>query len=253
MDAFRLGLLWSRTMKLKPRKCFSFGFRQFLKNRKSSKSSKYSKYTPLKNTTYSPYDPLIEVGAKDGKGVPATFIGDQGNVEKSIFKHLGRRFQIDLKDDKIIHDVFRKLKAWMKIVHEAKLEGAHKVWITNELVVSKLLWDMMIQHFPACTVSVWQRFLKKFYKKWTGLAKSAEMSIFFRSRENFGFGLKDIVDCNEQQQVIKWMILKEAKDPNARELYAVRLKWDKEGKIGRGRKSSPCLTVEKILSAVRHR
>ena len=34
---------------------------------------------------------------------------------------------------------------------------------------------------------------------------------------------------------------------------AVRLKWDKEDKLERGMKGSPCLTVERRLSAVTHR
>ena len=151
------------------------------------KTSTYSEYSPLENKTYSAYDPLIEVAERNGKGVCATFIGNQDDLEKSTFKHLGRRFQIDLKDDKIREDVFKKFKEWMKIVHAAKLEGTHKIWITNELVVSKLMWDMMIQHFPTCTVRVWQEFLKKFYKKWTGLAKSAETSIFFEAGRILAF------------------------------------------------------------------
>jgi len=45
--------------------------------------------------------------------------------------------------------------------------------------------------------------LTRFYKKWTGLAQSAETSVFFRKRENQGYGLKNLLDVNETQQIVK--------------------------------------------------
>ena len=90
----------------------------------------------------------------------------------------------------------------------------------------------------------------KYYKKWTGLAASAETSVFFRSREHQGHGLKNLEDCNEKQQIVKWMIMKESKDPQARRIFERRLERDKRGEIGRGKKDSICLKIEKLESVL---
>jgi hypothetical protein len=240
-NAFQQALDWSKTMKLKPTKCFSFAYKQF------RKGTKKRRFEPYENKTYSAFDPKIKVNGEDSQFM--------AKLDKHMFKHLGRLFQLSQKDNWIRDKVAGKLEAWLEVVNKCMLTGSQKVWITNNLVISKVLWEMMIQNFPTCTVKEWQNVLVSFYKQWTGLAKPAETSVFFRSRENFGFNMKHLVDCNEQQQVIKWMILKESKDPQAREMFAVKLEWAKEGQCGTGRKKDNCplIRIEKLLSSVEHR
>ena len=109
---------------------------------------------------------------------------------------------------------------------------------------------MLFQSFTSSEVKNWQAHLVKHYKKWTGSAAAAEPSIFFRRIENQGYGLKSLVDCNEAQQIVKWMILMESKDPQARRTFSRRLERDEQGEIGRGRKSSPCMMIKERLSVV---
>jgi hypothetical protein len=46
--------------------------------------------------------------------------------------------------------------------------------------------------------------------------------------------------------VVKWHIMKYSKDPQAQELYRYRLDRDRKGHIGRGNRTSPCLTLENL-------
>jgi hypothetical protein len=167
-----------------------------------------------------------------------------------VFKHLGRKFQFNLKDSSLRTEVLKKLEAMMTIVDDSMLTGSQKIWIVDNMVIPKISWDMLIQSFTQSEVSKWQAYLIKHYKKWSGLAASAETFIFFRRKENQGYGLKSLLDCNETQQIVKWMIMKESKDPQARRTFSRRLKRDEQGEIGRGRKTSTCLQIKELSSVV---
>jgi hypothetical protein len=230
---------------LKSKKCISFGFKQFQEDKRPRKTNRKKKdkveYYKLENKSYSAFDPMIKVG-----GVQVICLGPK----KPVFKHLGRKFQFNLKDSSLRTEVLKKLKAMMTIVDDSMLTGSQKIWIVDNMVIPKISWDMLIQSFTQSEVSKWQAYLIKHYKKWSGLAASAETSIFFRRKENQGYGLKSLLDCNETQQIVKWMIMKESKDPQARRTFSRRLKRDEQGEIGRGRKTSTCLQIKELSSVV---
>jgi hypothetical protein len=167
-----------------------------------------------------------------------------------VFKHLGRYFQYDFKDDLVRKTVAEKLEKLLKVVHKSVLSGAQKTWIADRLVVPKILWDMMIQSFPQSEVKGWQGMLTRFYKKWMGLALSAEPTILFRTSENQGYGLKSLLDSNVKQQVVKWSLLKESRDPQARQLFERRLRLDEKGEVGTGKVDSICLKIKELESVV---
>ncbi len=151
----------------------------------------------------------------------------------------------------ITKNVGKKLKKMLEVVDHSLLIGPQKVWVSDNLVVPKIImWDMMIQAFPNSEVKEWQCTLTRFYKKWTGLARSAETSVFFRDRKHQGYGLKELPRVNESQQIVKWLLMKESSDPQARKIFKRRLKKDAEGEIGRGRKDSICLKIKKLEAMV---
>ena len=88
-----------------------------------------------------------------------------------------------------------------------------------------------------------------FLQKWLKVSKCAETSIFCRNRqENFGLGLKNLEIENKCFQIVKWHILKYSMDDQMRALYLHKLKQEKEGNLGKGRKAdrAPCLAVERL-------
>ena len=139
-------------MKLKSKKCISFGFKQFLK--KKTKKKKKIEFLPLEEKTYSAFDPLIKV-----EEVQIVCLGPK----KPVFKHLGRKFQFNLKDSDLRTEVFGKLTEMTKIVDDSLLTGAQKVWIVDNMVIPKISWDMLIQSFTRSEVKNWQAHLVKHY------------------------------------------------------------------------------------------
>jgi len=121
-----------------------------------------------------------------------------------------------------------------------------KAWILNFHVCAKLAWLLMVQDFPAADVEKWKNHIHRKFRKWIGLAKSAEPSILYRSKENFGLNFKDLIQMEKQLRVIKWHIIKYSKDLQMQQLYQYRLALDRKGHIGRGNRTSPCLTLENL-------
>src|SRR5688572_25040468 len=98
--------------------------------------------------------------------------------------------------------------------------------------------------FAETHVQKWQARIHAYYRRWMDLAACAEPSVLYRTNEHFGLNFKDIGLIGKQVRIVKWHIHKHSKDPQARALYRWRLKRD--GHIGTGRKTSPCLRLEKL-------
>ena len=236
MSGFKLALDWTRTLKAKPSKCRTLAYRVF-------KPGETTNYTKLQSADYSNFDPLLKIDNELIK-----FIGFD---DIPVFKYLGRKFQADLNVDLIISEITLKIKSWLQLVDATPLTGPMKAWIVNHHVCSKLAWPLLIYDFPNTQARSWQAIIQPFYRRWVGLAASAEASVLYRSHEHFGLNFKHLGDMLKRLQVVRWHILKYSNDPLSRGVYAHRLKRDQDGHIGKGRKSSPCLELEKLESEVK--
>ena len=187
-------------------------------------------------TNYSSFDPLLKIN-----NAAIKFIGE----DDPMFKYLGRYLQYNLKDDLIKKQVEeKKLLKWLQVIEDSGLEGCMKAWILNFHVCAKLAWLLMVQDFRAADIEKWRDHIHRKFRKWLGLAKSAEPSILYRSKENFGLNCKDLIQMEKQLRVIKWHIIKYSKDVQMQRLYHYRLTLDRDGHVGTGNCTSPCLTLE---------
>ena len=84
----------------------------------------------------------------------------------------------------------------------------------------------------------------RYYRKWLGLNKTVEPSILYRHTNHFGLHLRDISKSLRELQVVRWHIIKYAKDKISRLLYRYRLQNDQAGHTGKGRKFAPSLELE---------
>ena len=187
---------------------------------------------------YSCYDPLIVINDQKLR-----FVGDDN---PPMFKYLGMWIQSDLKEDIVVEKVEDTLVGWLKTIDSAPLDGRMKVWIVNFHVCSKLAWLLMVQNWSETTAAGWQKHIHRKFRKWLGLAKSAEPSILYRRKEHFGLQLKDLQQQQNQLRVVKWHILKNSKDLDCQKLYRYRLDCDQKGQIGQGRNTSSCLRLEDL-------
>ena len=228
VDCMSKALEFTQTMKLKPPKCRTAAWK--------NPGAKELKTRTM--SSYSCYDPKVTV---DGRPIP--FVGDDPDA---WFKYLGRLIQLDLKDDRIRAAVEKKLRSWLNLVDQTDLNGVQKTWIANNFICAKLSWSLLIYDFPETLVNAWQSLMTKFYKAWLKLPRPADSSVLYRPTHAFGLNLCDLRLRLRHLQMVKWHILKTSGDEVARLVHANRLDRDRQGHIGTGRESSPCLELEKL-------
>ena len=59
----------------------------------------------------------------------------------------------------------------------------------------------------------------KYLKKWSGLARAADPSVLYKSRENAGLGLKESCEEHKRQRLIQRHQLTTSKDPRVRAIH----------------------------------
>ena len=241
IDAFLDALEWSRNMKAKGKKWKCMALRRFNTGEKSTE------FVPAQPLVYSSFDPKLHIKKRDNDGKITkemiTFIGDD---KIPLFKYLGFKIQYDLKEDIIKDQIEKQLKHLLVLVDKTLLTGPMKAWITNHHICSKLAWFLLIYDFSKSQVADWHKLIHACYRKWFGLAKSAEPSILYRPNHHFGLNLKNLADLHKGLQVTKWHILKYSTDPQCRNLYSLMLNRDQKGHTGTGRTSTPRLTLERL-------
>ena len=97
-----------------------------------------------------------------------------------------------------------------------------KCWIYNNLLTSKLSWDLMIYNLPVSFVKDLEAICNRYLKKWLGLTKSITVSVLYRKKDYFGLNLKRLTDLYKLLQVTKGYTLKNSEDPKVKEAYKNR-------------------------------
>jgi hypothetical protein len=189
------------TMEEKAKKCFALARKKFQKDPSQS----------FQNISYSSYDPKLTIN-----GAPIKFIGHDP------FKFLGVKIYHDMKQDKIREAIKAKFTNMFEVVDKDKITGPMKIWIYEFFISSKMSWDLMMYDTPVSFNKELDVIVNRYLKKWSGLAKPANVSIFFRSKRHFGLHLKKISDFSKKLQVIKVHLLKYSRDPIIRKLYELR-------------------------------
>ncbi|CAM9807448.1 unnamed protein product, partial [Heterosigma akashiwo] len=145
---------------------------------------------------------------------------------------------------------------WLAKVDECPLPGAFKVWIVNYVVYSRIVWHLVVYDIPDTIIRSWKHDCVQLYKKWLGVTRSAEPSVFFRNRvEHAGLGLKDLETERDCMRLVQSHILLESADEQMRMLFSLKLRREREGKIGRGRNASssrPCGRTDELLGRLGH-
>ena len=88
--------------------------------------------------------------------------------------------------------------------------------------------------------------MTRFYKAWLRLPRPADPSVLYRPTKAFGLNLKSLRLMLRHLQTVKWHIIKSSADVATRLSFDNRLQRDAAGHRGTGRKTTPCLELEKL-------
>ena len=119
-----------------------------------------------------------------------------GHCKLPVFKYLGVKLEADLSDALLKTMMQERLKDHLDKVDATVLKGPENAWIVSFIVCQMEIWDLF------------HKLVHKKYRKWIGLAKSAEGSILYRPTNQFGLGFVNLTDLHKQHPVTKWHIMK---------------------------------------------
>ena len=205
LDELQDQLDWSRCLKLKPIKCRSLAFRSFTKE--------HAKFTPhFKHLKYSAFDPQLVVSGKQ-----IDFIRDDP------FKYLGVKVYADFSISKIKEETIEKLQSLLALVDGTKLVGWMKLWLYNHYIVTKLSWFLMMYDFSFSFVSSLEKQARRYLKKWSGLARCANVQVLYQTHRNKGLNLKNVVTFFKQMQLTKLLLIRSSTSEVTRRIWQRKL------------------------------
>ena len=207
-------LEWTGTMKAKPRKCISFGLRQFDPRAKNPRLP----FVRYSQTKYSAFDPLIKI---DGKLI--NFIVDRSKKTEFLqehFKFLGKWIHVLLREDKIKEYILKRFMEDVELLENSKINGFMKLWIYQFYILARLSWPFLVQDFCLSFAENLEKSMRAKLKRWAGIYKSADVGILFRSRKDFGLGLTSISMHFKRMQFIKCSLLEHSPDNDVRQMYS---------------------------------
>ena len=191
-------LSWTRTMKAKPSKCRSLAMKRMQLVNTQGKTSR----------SYVPYDPKLKIA---GKEIPF--------IHQAPMRFLGEEIYKDLSDSEVRRAVEEKLMDLMVKTNRDRVNNIGKLWIYENHIVSRITWEFIIYCFPITFAEKLQVIANRYLKKWTGLAKCANPSILYRSREKKGLQLKALTTHLKCMQLVKFHILKYSVDEETQFVY----------------------------------
>lgn len=238
IDRTDIWLLWTRTMKAKPRKCISLAYRQF------KPDGNQMGFVPLTNNIYAPYDPLLTISDK-----PVRFIWDQkeDTFEGKHFKFLGRWISYKINEIEVQDRIKCNCFNLMKRINQDPAPGPMKLWMYQFGLLSKLSWPFLSQDsLPLNLAYTLHTHINRYLKSWAGLFKSADLGVLYRSRSRFGLGLTSIICHFKRMNVVKCLLLKNSEDEDIRNIYHRRV--ERESKISTWKATKETTKVEQVIN-----
>ena len=121
LNLINIWLQWSKTMKAKPSKCITVGFKVF------DKKIKNEKFVPISDTVYAPFDPGLLID-----GQPVQFIVNpsvKDPFKANHFKFLGRWLNPLVNENDINKKINTLLTEDMNLIENSKVNGFMKLWL----------------------------------------------------------------------------------------------------------------------------
>ena len=207
---------WTVTMKAKPKKCVSLGYRQF-------KRGSVSAYTPLSENIYAPFDPLLEIS-----GQPVRFIVNEAEkdpLKSTHFKFLGRWISWLLENEQSLvkTNILELFKDLMRTLDKCPVSGLIKCWLYQHYILAMLSWPFLVHDFAlSFTKDELDPIATRYLKTWARIFRHADVGLLYRSRDRFGLAMTPPSAHFKKMQVVKCLLVKGAQDQDLQLLYELR-------------------------------
>jgi hypothetical protein len=197
---------WTRTMGLKPPKCFALAYKNF--------KGATSRYSSIDDRQWTAYNPCLVV-----HGHTLQLISGEG------FKYLGKLLEINMNEVHLKTHIIDKLRSWMDLIDNCLLDRAMKCWIYNFTIISKLSWWFTVGDLSVDFSQYLHSIVLPYLLRWCGLPKSGANSavLFVGSGQHLGMSLRRTYTVYKAMQVVRRGILKRSKDPLVRHVFQMEM------------------------------
>ena len=221
-DRTDVWLTWSVTMKAKPKKCRSLGWRQF------DHRIVEEKFEPVHDLKFSPFDPKLRIA---GESMGFILVPENDGFEGRHFKFLGRHIHYFLSEHEIKAKIRKDFIADVTTVARSHVNGLMKLWLYEFYVIRRPSWALMIHDLDVSFARELQSLVQPHLRKWAGLHRSVDPGVLYRSRANFGLQLTSVEQHFVSMQIVKGQLLQASVDENVRAMW--KSKESREASMGR--------------------
>ena len=227
-DKTHTWLAWTETMKAKPSKCRSLGWRQF------DHRIKNETFAPIHpNVQYSPFDPKLTIA---GESIDFILAPGGSDFKAKHFKFLGRWIHYYIEEADIKLKIREDFKRDVEIVANAQVNGLQKLWLYHHYIISRHSWALMIHDLDVSFARELQTLVQPFLKKWAGIHRNVDEGVLYRSRAQLGLQLTPIEQLFLGMQIIKAQLLQSSVDEDVRKMW--KAKEEREAPMVRRLKAS---------------
>ena len=96
------------------------------------------------------------------------------------------------------------------------------MWIFDAVLMSMLSWELLIHDMSASFAEELGAIQTRMLKKWSHFPKSGVKEVFYRTKKNHGWGMKEMVPFFKKMQLVKCHLLKTSSDEDVKMLYEAR-------------------------------
>jgi hypothetical protein len=153
--------------------------------------------------------------------------------EDMQFKMLGKIFPLsgNTEDSKAI--LSKRVSDILDKIDRSETDNKFKLEIARSYVHSFLRWDLTIYDVPSSWVNTnLTTTLTKFIKKWSGLAKCANIDFLYIPKNKGGLGFLDLTSLHQKCQINRAHILECSKDPWIKSLWEWQKSRPRQGNQG---------------------
>ena len=182
------------------------------------------------------------------------FVADQRipTVSEEHVKSLGRIFDTDLSDKKQEEAIKRQCKEGMDAIDRAPLPGKYKVWISQFVLLPRLLWPLTIYEIGLPFVESLEKSISRRIRVWLGLPPGLSSIALYSKSARLRLPLSSIAEEYKVGKIRTQLMISNSADPNIREINPQIRSGRKLKAQEEIRKSEETLKFEEIRGQIQH-
>jgi hypothetical protein len=143
-------------------------------------------------------------------------------LQDDYFKYIGRKINATLTEKELLNNLKENFESWMEKTDSLLISGASKAWIYEHVILAYLRWPFMIHDFTINMVSPMEKTATRYLKSWYKMHRTANPSLLYLPRQNYGLGLTSIETCLKTMQICTTGLVKHSRDPVTKAVFERR-------------------------------